>query len=243
MKPISKQPDSADFRQQLRNTPVAGQMKRLLAVLATGLLVSCSTTPPQLRLHSLLSSDARFTDSASARSFGDPIRLVIAPVGVPAGVNQPQWLVRRADDSLQLLEQDRWAAPLADEFRTAIRAHLGSRWGVVDGSSLRGADVPDTPSWRLVLEVVHLEARPSRDVLLEARWTVLSPQAAATGSGCNSRLVEPVHGDGSLPIAEAYRQAVLRLSDQIGAFLRSGQRSSPAGCGNTRLAGGQSGLQ
>lgn len=222
---------------------MAGPATRLLALLAAGLLVGCSTTQPQLRLHSLLSSDARFAESASARAFGEPLRLVIAPVGVPAAVNQPQWLVRRSDDTLQLLEQDRWAAPLADEFRAALRAQLGSRWGVVDGSSPRGAQAPDTPSWRLVVEVLQLDARPSREVLLEARWTVLSPQAAAAGTGCNSRIVEPVSGQGTLPIAEAYRRAVVHLSDQIGALLRSGQRGSTAGCGDVRLTGDQSSLQ
>lgn len=200
-------------------------------------LGACSTAQPPLRLHSLVGSDSAFAAAAAAPGLtGDPLRLVIAPIRVPAAIDRPQWLVRRADDSLQLLEEDRWASPFADELKAALRARLASRWQVVDGTlPTAGTDAAPAPAWRLVLEVLRLDARPTVDVQLEARWSLVPPQSRGGDATCSLRLVEPVDGQGTLPIAAAYRRASVRLADQIGAQLRGpgGNRATP-GCPATQ---------
>ena len=65
-----------------------------------------------------------------------PFVVDVLPVSVPPQVDQPQWLVRAPDDSLQMLEQERWAAPLRDEIRSAVAERLIARWGAVDLRSL-----------------------------------------------------------------------------------------------------------
>ncbi|MEO8278466.1 MAG: PqiC family protein [Ideonella sp.] len=205
---------------------------RLMAGLATAVLLACSTTPPPLRLHSLLDSETGFAATGNGSAAGAPARLVITPIQVPTALDRPQWLVRRADESLQLLEEDRWASPLADELKAALRARLSSRWNVVDGALPTSGTAADSGfSWRLVLEVLRLDARPAVDVQLEARWTLLAPQVRSLEGACSVRIVEPVQGQGPLPIADAYRRATLRLADRIGAQLRAGEQSGAQSCG------------
>lgn len=205
---------------------------RIIALLAATVLSACSTTTPPLRFHSLLDSQAVFAGAAGSSSATTPIRLTITPIQIPVAVDRPQWLVRRGDDTLQLLEQDRWAAPLADELKAAIRARLWSRWNVVDAAlPTSGTVAAEALSWRLVLEVLRLDARPAVDVQLEARWTLLAPLPRSAAVACSLRIVEPVQGEGSLPIGEAYRRATIRLADWIGVALRAGEGSGAPSCG------------
>ena len=216
-----------------RLTPTAAcQSVRLMIGLAAAAVVACSTTPPPLRLHSLLDSQAGFAPVSDASLAGPSLRLVLTPIQVPTALDRPQWLVRRADDSLQLLEEDRWASPLADELKAVLRARLSSRWNVVDGAlPISGLAAESGFAWRLGLEILRLDARPAVDVQLEARWTLLTPQARSTAMACSVRIVETVQGQGTLPIADAYRRASVGLADRIGAQLRAGGRSDAQTCG------------
>jgi hypothetical protein len=74
----------------------------LALVFGAGLLLTaCSSTPEVVRLHSLLESSASMaTASDAAAAAGGPLRVVIAPVAIPSAVAQPQWLVRRSDDTV-----------------------------------------------------------------------------------------------------------------------------------------------
>ena len=206
----------------------------LVLGLALLVLAACAAAPV-LRFHSLLPVDV----PAALPNPGPPLRLVVAPVRLPSAIDQPQWLVRRADNSLQLLEQDRWASPLADEVRAALREGLFARWAVVDGNlaplapgAAAAAPLADgaAPPWRLVLEVLRLEAWPGRETLLEAQWSLLPPQRTTGTAQCRFRLREPVAGDDSQALAEAHRRAVARLADDIGRQLRLMHSGGSAAC-------------
>lgn len=198
-----------------------------ITLMALG-LGACADAPP-VRLHSLLS----LPGAAAAPSSGPPLRISVAPVTVPAAVDQPQWLVRRPDDTLQTLEQDRWASPLQEEVRAAVREHLARRWGAVDAGRTPAPAADSTPqpsAWRVVIDVRRLELRPGRDAWLDARWTLIPPQRGAAAAECAFRVREPVAMDGPLALAQAQRQAVERLADEIGRQLRAMSAGGPATC-------------
>lgn len=198
------------------------------ALLLAALMSACAGAP-EVRFHSLLAADAPTTHSAMPTQ-GAPLRLVIAGIKVPAAVDQPQWLVRRSDDTLQALEQDRWASPLADEFRAAMRDGLTLRWGVVEGVAPVPVLDAVAPSWSLVLEVLRLDARPGRETLLEARWTLVPPRTGAAALTCTFRVIQPVAGEGTVPLAAAHRRAVLQLIDAIGRQLRALDSTGAGAC-------------
>lgn len=213
--------------------PLIRSFQRRLGTGASALLLTAlaaCASAPEVRFHSLLASERAAPQPAGPTA----PRVVVAPVAVPPALDQPQWLVRRPDDSLQRLEQDRWASPLADELRAAVRDALVGRWGVNDAytAALPVAPAGVPSAWRIQVELLRLDARPGRDTLLEARWTVLPPQRDAVAASCRSLSRETVSADGILPLVAAHRAAVARLADDIGRQLKA----MAAGAGPTCVA-------
>jgi uncharacterized lipoprotein YmbA len=134
--------------------------------------------------------------------------------------------VRAADDTLQVLEQERWAAPLREELRSALVEQLAARWAVVSVQSL---PQPAASVWRLRLDVQRFESLPGREARIESSWSLLPPRDAAA-LVCRSALREAV-GDGGAPaLAAAHRRLVARLADEIGQRLQEMQRGDTVRC-------------
>lgn len=207
-----------------------GLAARSLALIAATLVLAGCATPPVTRLHSLLPADTLPPGAAAT----PPLALVIAPVLVPAAVDQAPWLVRLPDGTLLQLEHDRWASPLRDEWRAALREHLARRWGALE---LPGA----TPAWRLAVELTRFESIAGQAARQELRWTLVrtagQPAAAGPTPPCLALLNEPVAA-GAAALAEGHRRAVARLADRIGRQLRAAARGDAAGCGEGGDSGG-----
>jgi uncharacterized lipoprotein YmbA len=199
-------------------------MKARVAVVvaAAAIVAGCAASRPPERFHTLLPADPPGTPPPAA----DRIHVDLGPVSVPAQVDHAQWVVRRADDSLLLLEQERWAAPLPDELRTAIVDRLTRRWMVLD---VRGVGLPASQGWRLRVDVQRFESEPGVAARLEAIWAV-SPPGGAPALVCRNAWVEPVPQLDALALAAAHRRAVMRLADEIGERLRSLRAGKPAQC-------------
>ena len=80
---------------------------------------------------------------------------------VPAQVDQPQFVVRRADDTLAVLEQERWIAPVQDEIRAALIEHLSVRLGPPGAAPRAGAR-----DWRVAIDVQRFDSAPGRSTLV-----------------------------------------------------------------------------
>ncbi len=192
------------------------------ATLALAAVPGCSTTTPPERFHTLLAAETP-TDATPSR----PIYIDVAPVSVPAQVDHPQWIVRRPDGSLLVLEQDRWAAPLPDELREAIVARLGSRWSALD---VRRVAAPATRVWRVRVDMQRFESVLGRAAREEATWSISGGDGTAP-LVCRSTLEADVAAPGIDPLAAAHRALVLRLADAIGQALSASAAGSAPGCG------------
>lgn len=196
-------------------------MKHLFLTLAAcGIaLAGCSSTPAP-RFHSLLS-----TTSAPARDTSlPPLPIDLGTVTVPAAVDQSQWVVRMPDDSLRVLEQEQWVAPLRDELRAALFERLSQRFGAVD---VRNA--PAANSVRVKVDVQRFESVAGKEVWLDSVWTAQSDVVKAAPLVCRSNIREPVVGD-LLGVAAAHRKAVTRLADEIGNQLLAIYNGAGARC-------------
>ncbi len=179
----------------------------LAALLA---LAACSTSPPPTRLHTLMPAEPTPRDPAVAGR--GPLFVSLAPIRLPAQVDQPQWLVRLPDESLASLEQERWASPLGDELRQALLEQLSARFGVAEGRS----DAPQAAAPpRLALELRRFDSLPGREARIEAAWTVSGGPAALR---CSLLIREAAPG-ALAELAAAHRRAVARLATAIGASL------------------------
>ena len=203
-------------------TPMSSRQPRWAALAtslcAVALLTACSSTPPP-RFHSLLSGAAPLAAPPA------PALLAwqLAPVTVPAQVDQPQWVVRRADDTLVVLEQERWIAPLQDELRAALLEQLSQTLG-----SPGASPGPQRQAWRVAVEVSRFDSAPGR-TLLVAQWSVSASGMAAPVLRCRTQLEQAV-ASGMAAVAQGHRQALQRLAAVVAPALISLDASKPAAC-------------
>ena len=189
---------------------------RLLPAFALLALAACSASAPPVRFYSLMPAEPAARDASRS-----PIAIALEPIRVPAQVDQPQWLVRLPDDSLAVLEQERWASPLGDELRQALLEELAARYGAIEGRPAAGTQV-----LRIGVELRRFDSIPGHEARVEATWTV-----AVSGSApllrCEALLREPAAG-GMPALAASHRRAVVQLADAIGDSLLSIRTSSAA---------------
>ncbi len=181
---------------------------RVLAVSSLAGLVACSTPVPP-RFHTLMPAPGAATAPAASLAWQ------VNAVQVPAQVDQPQFVVRRADGTLTQLELERWAAPLQDEIRAALVEHFSSRVGPPLAT-------PGRKDWRIGVDVLRFDSTPGR-ASLAVQWT-LARGGNASGDAialrCRSqfeRAVDP----GIAPLATGHRQMVERLAETILPVLRA----------------------
>jgi hypothetical protein len=167
---------------------------------------------PPVRYHTLLPAETQAAPSTQRLAWE------LLPVAVPAQVDRPQWVVRAADGSLAVLEQERWIAPLADEVHAALAEVLTRRFGPPQGGG-----------WRVVVDVQRLDTVPGRGTRLEASWSVQGAAAIAPALRCAASIEESASGDiGAL--AQAHRHAVAALGSRIAAALAALASGHQASC-------------
>lgn len=186
---------------------------------AAALLAACSSTPPP-RFHSLLSGAVPLTQPPAA----SVLAWQLAPVTVPAQVDQPQFVVRRADDTLVVLEQERWIAPLQDELRAALAEQLSQTLG-----SPGASPGPGRKDWRVAVEVSRFDSAPGR-TLLVLQWSVSARGTAEPVLRCQGRYEQTVAVD-MAAVAQGHRQAVQRLAAAMAPALLSLDAAKATACG------------
>lgn len=167
---------------------------------ALGLILGACASPVA-HFHSLLPPPAEATPSAPAAR----ARVEFAPIVLPPQVDRPQWVLRRDDGTLELLEYERWIAPLADELQAALATRLQRSTGMPQAAA-------DGGPWRVGLEVLRWDARLGRYSRIEVRWQLGS--RAEVLRNCSAVLEQAAPG-GLETLALAHRELVGRLGDAI----------------------------
>jgi uncharacterized lipoprotein YmbA len=206
-------------------TPLLTLQRRLActtAAAALAIVLGACASSPAPRFHSLLAAQPA-GEVRMAPAFG----VELGPVGVPPAVDQPQWVLRFADDSLRVLERERWVAPLRDEYRSALLQAWARRFGGLDVRA--GAAPGALPVWRVRVEVTRMESVVGREAWIEAAWSLAPAARGGEPLSCTSTLREPAPGD-VLDLAAAHRRAAQQLADQIGTVLAARSRGQAAGC-------------
>jgi uncharacterized protein len=197
-------------------------LQRAVATALAVLLGACSSAAPP-RFHTLMPAPASST--AKIGPTGSLAWEVLA-VSVPAQVDQPQWVVRTADGSLAVLEQERWIAPLGEEIRAAVAERL---------TQIVGVPAPVAPGeqrnrWRVRIEVQRFDSAPGREARLEATWTVRSDAEGAASVSCRGEFVQSLASGGYPALAQGHQQAVAKLAGAIGSALKALSAGQPAAC-------------
>ena len=176
-------------------------------------LVACGSAPTT-HFHSLMPAPGTGAARAAAKGWE------LLPVSVPVQVDQPQWVIRQPDDTLAVLENERWAAPLGDEIRAALAERLRERL-----PALRHA-----AGWRITIDVQRFDSLPGQRAHLEAEWSLRAADATGAALRCRSVSDEPATA-GYAALAAAHRVALQRLGDTLADALNALDQGRPAACG------------
>jgi uncharacterized lipoprotein YmbA len=149
-------------------------------------------------------------------------------VHIPPQLNRADLMVRTGPTEVTLLENERWASPVNDEIKEALRLELQRRLGRMTG--LRPAFTKLT----LDIDVQHLEAELGRYALLEASWSATLSATDQRSNGarattCTFQADEKIRA-GYAGIVEGYQREIAALADAIVAALTSLASGTDAGC-------------
>jgi uncharacterized lipoprotein YmbA len=183
--------------------------------------VGCTSAP--VRYYTLTPPHDK-TSPASETTLAIDVRVV----HTPPQLNRSELMVRTGPTELTLLENERWASPVNDEIKDALRLELQGRLGRMTG--LRPAFTRLT----LDIDVQHLEAELGRYALLEVSWSATLSATGPRSNGarattCTFQADEKIH-TGYAGIVEGYQREIAALADTIVAALTSPASGIDAPC-------------
>ena len=183
--------------------------------------VGCSSAPVR---YYTLTPPLDKTVAASETTLAIDVRIVHSP----AQLNRSELMVRTGPTEVTLLDNERWASPLNDEIKDALRLELKRRIGRLAGLH------PGFARLTLNIDVQHLEAELGRYALLEASWsaTLSSTGQRSTGvraTSCTFQADEKIYA-GYAGIVEGYQREIAALAEAIVAVLASPASGIDAPC-------------
>jgi uncharacterized lipoprotein YmbA len=150
-------------------------------------------------------------------------------IHTPPQLNRSELMVRTGPTEVTLLENERWASPVNDEIKDALRLELQRRLGRMTGLNTAFAKLT------IDVDVRQLEAEFGRYALLGASWSAtLSATDPRSSNGarvtaCTFRADEKIHA-GYAEIAEGYQREIAALAEAIVAVLTSPGSGIDAPC-------------
>ena len=207
-------------------------MKRrpsIRAVLTSGLallsLVGCSfkseTPPSRFYMLRSLPTDA---SSPATQGAGGPV-LVLGPIKVAAYLDRPQIVTRAPGAEVKLSEFDRWAEPLKDNIETVLVNNV-SVLVPTERVSVYPARLPPDVDLRIAVDVIRFDGPLGGDVVLDARWSLVSGSKEAEVHMQRSHFVQPAGGPGYADLVEAMSRALDALSRELAQEIRRATRSN-----------------
>jgi hypothetical protein len=140
----------------------------LLLLTALVTIAACSSLPP-IRYYTLSAESAPSGAAAITRPARAPY--TIDAVSIPDFLDRPQIVLRTSTKSVEMLEYDRWAAPLPDQIERVMAADLSARLGpgaVIDP----GLPTNSQAKRRITVSILGFDPSKSGESSLEASWVI-----------------------------------------------------------------------
>ena len=180
-----------------------------IVLLAAALSLGACSSPPT-HYYTLIASQGAASTTAAQTLF----QFEMLPVLIPVLVDQPQMVLRAGDGSLDILESERWGAPLGDEFHDALTGQLERRFGTRDLAGLPRQS--DQPVLSVRTDVRRFESVLNQYALIDVVWnlSLSSRDNKRRNLTCSSVIREPA-GVGMENLVLAHQRAVANLADAI----------------------------
>ncbi len=126
-------------------------------------------------------------------------------------------LVLSSDHKIVILEHERWASPLVDQFSTTLGQDLETRRAslVITNRSLEQTTLPLS---RISVEVVRINAERDSHVTIETRWRIVDSSTGNTSLGRDEFSAQMSASDYG-QLARALSQCIAQLADRLLAEL------------------------
>jgi uncharacterized protein len=200
---------------------VNGYYLRLALAWLAAVCVGCTSAP--VRYYTLTAPPG---NASAAPQTG--IAVDVRALHTPRQLNHTGLMVRTGPTEVTLLENERWASPVNDEIKDALRLQLQRRLGPVAG--LR----PTFTTLTLDIDVQRFEAELGRYAVIEASWTATlstlgQPPNGARATTCGFRAEEKIEA-GYAGMVEGYQREIGALADAVVAVLASTAAGIGAPC-------------
>ena len=149
-------------------------------------------------------------------------------IHTPPQLNRSELMVRTGPTEVTLLENERWASPVNDEIKDALRLELRRRFSRMTGLHAAYAKLT------LDIDVQRLEAELGRYALFEAFWSATLSATGHRSTGvrattCSFQSYEKIRV-GYAGMVEGYQREIAALADAIVATLTSPASGIDASC-------------
>jgi hypothetical protein len=111
-------------------------------------------------------------------------------VAIPDLLDRPQIVMRVGPNGADVLDDDRWVAPLPDLLRRALAADLTARLG---NGAVIAPGLPSGPSVRrITISILEFDTGSDGQSVLDASWTVSDPGTVPEGGSIGIHRVHHV---------------------------------------------------
>lgn len=203
---------------------VGRRRRRAWICIAAGLLAGCAASQP-VHFHTLMPT----AESTNAKPPRPAFFIDVRPVGVPAQADR-QPFVLRSGSAINLIENERWAAPLGDELRSAMSARLTRELGTEDiGEHALSADIAVLS---IRIDVQRFDAVFADHVSIDATWTMRPARGDRSDVVCSSEQRVAV-ASGYDALVEGYQELLDGLAASIASSARRLMDGSSRSCADS----------
>lgn len=181
-------------------------------------------------------STAYYTLSAPKSAVSQPSQSTTTPayivtqVKVPAAVDDIPLIVRRSNDQLMVLTNDKWTAPLGEITTGALSQALTQILGMppIQGVMVQSLPRPANTS-EITVDIQQFELEPANQASIGAVWRVSFNDKAKRSLTCYSLLSTPAT-PGVVPLVTAQQKNVVALAGQIAFVLQNHKAPTGVNC-------------
>lgn len=196
---------------------------RVLKLVVAGLLIgACAPKPPP---------DFYLLNTAAPTSppgFEQGVRVGVGPVKTPSYLDRNQIVSRESGTKLRLSEQSQWAEPMKAGLTRVLLVNLGLE---LDSNRIYALPMRQRRSldYQIPIDVLRFDGTlgTGREVVLGARWMLLSGDGKQVLISKVSRIQEPVNAVDVAAFVEAQSRAVARLSAEIAIAIKEAEAQPP----------------
>jgi uncharacterized lipoprotein YmbA len=189
------------------------RIRLAVVFLGTALAAGCAKGPPP-KFYMMKTPAA--TEPAGLEQ---GVTIGVGPINLPAHLDRNQIVSRETGVKLDLSEREQWAEPVKNGVSRVLAVQLAltldsNRIFVLPLRQRRALD------FQVAVDVLRLDGTLGGDVILGARWSILSGDGKKLLLSHVSRIEEPTGAPEVAAYVEAQSRAIAQLGDAIGKTIR-----------------------